>query len=90
METSVATFHSLRGEKSALILVKANPLQYNADPVYVPISGVEYFAKKKIGDMVQGDIFDIPAGYKLTPMVDPETGEVRKSNDGNELKVLSY
>jgi hypothetical protein len=87
---AVATFNSIRGEKSALILLKANPLEFSATPVYVPRAGVEYFAKKRIADLAKGDTFEIPDGYKLVDMVDTETGEVRMAKDGSPLKQLAY
>ncbi len=89
---ALATFHSLRGEKkqSALILVKKNPLQYSSDPAYVPLAGVEHFAGKKITDADKGLSFEIPDGYILEDIVDNETGEIRKANDGSHLKQLVY
>lgn len=76
-----ATFHSLRGEKSALILVRANQWVFQATPVYVPKSACE--------GMVEGQEFDIPDGFKLVTMVD-ENGEARKTTSGEELKTLAY
>lgn len=76
-----ATFHSLRGEKSALILVKANQFVFQAEPVYVPKAACE--------GMVKGQEFDIPDGYKVVTMVD-ENGEARKTTTGEELKTLAW
>lgn len=79
---ALATFHSLRGEKSALILVKANAFVFSATPAYVPRSAVE--------GMTEGQTFEIPDGYKLVDIVDAETGEVRTAKDGTTLKMLAY
>ena len=78
-----AKFHSFRGEKSALILVKANQFVFNASPVYVPKDSIPESIK-------EGDTFDIPDGYSLVPMVDPETGVVRTTKEGAELHILQY
>ena len=78
-----ATFHSLRGEKSALILVKPNAFVFSATPVYIPRTALP-------ADIKEGDIFDIPDGYKLVDLTDVETGEVRTAKDGSPLKVLAY
>ena len=80
---AVAKFHSLRGDKSALILVKANPLVFNQTPVYVPREALP-------ANIKEGDNFDIPDGYRIEAFVDPETGEVRTAKDGSELKILAY
>lgn len=77
-----ATFHSFRGEKSALVLIKANAFVFQATPVYVPADAVQ--------GMEKGDRFEIPDGYQLVPIVDIETGEVRTSKDGSTLYMLGY
>ena len=76
-----ATFHSLRGDKSALILIKANAFVFSATPVYVP--------KTAVSHLKEGDTFEIPDGFKVTDMVDSD-GEVRTTKDGEPLKVLVY
>tara|TARA_R110000868_G_scaffold209314_2_gene459006 strand:- start:787 stop:1032 length:246 start_codon:yes stop_codon:yes gene_type:complete len=80
---AIAKFHSLRGEKSALILVKANALVFGHSPVYIPRTGLPAGIK-------EGAEFDIPDGYTLVDIVDFETGEVRVTTDGTPLKQLSY
>ena len=85
-----AKFHSVRGEKSALIMVKANPLEFSSTPVYVPRSGVEALTNMKIEDIKQGHPFEIQEGYRIVELVDIETGEVRTAKDGSPLKTLSY
>ena len=77
-----AKFHSNRGEKSALILVKENAFVFSATPVYVPRSAVE--------GLKEGEEFDLPDGYKIVDMVDTETGEIRTASDGSPLKILAY
>lgn len=78
---ATATFHSFRGEKSALILVRVNQWVFQGTPVYVP--------KSACIDMVEGQEFEIPDGFKLVTMVD-ENGEVRKTTTGEELRTLAY
>ena len=78
-----ATFHSFRGEKSALILVKANAFVFSASPCYVPKAAIPE-------GIEEGATFDIPDGYTLVDMVDPESGEIRVAKDGSPLKVLAY
>lgn len=87
---ALATFHSLRGEKSALLMVKANALEFSATPVYVPRVGADHFAKKELTDADKGLSFEIPDGYKLVDIVDVETGETRTTKDGTPLKQLAY
>ena len=82
-----ATFHSFRGEKSALILLKENAFVFSATPVYVPKGAVIAL----LGETPEvGAELDVPDGYKLVDMVDPESGEVRTSESGATLKVLAY
>jgi hypothetical protein len=78
-----ATFHSLRGEKSALILVRPNAFVFSATPVYIPRVALP-------ADIKEGDTFDIPDGYKLVDLINIETGKVRTAKDGSPLKVLAY
>jgi len=85
-----ATFNSLRGEKSALIMVKANALQFGSSPAYVPREGASQFAGKKLTDKDKGLEFNIPDGFKLVDMIDGETGEVRTAGDGSPLKTLQW
>ena len=79
---ATAIFHSLRGEKSALLLIKENPFVFSATPVYVPRTAVK--------DFNPGDTIEVPGGYTIVDMVDTESGEVRTSSDGSALKVLQY
>lgn len=78
-----ATFHSLRGEKSALILVKPNAFVFSATPVYIPRTALPT-------GIAEGEVFDIPDGYTLVDLTDIETGEVKTAKDGSPLKVLVY
>ena len=80
---SKAKFHSFRGEKSALILVKANPFVFTSEPVYVPKESIP-------SDIKEGDTFEIPDGYTLQPFIDFDSGDVRTTKDGIPLKVLAY
>ena len=76
-----ATYHSDRGTKSALLLVKANKFVFVSTPVYVPREAVE--------GMELGATFEIPDGYKLIPLTD-EDGTPRKTKDGAVLNMLAY
>ena len=87
---AIAKFHSLRGEKSALLLVKVNPLELTSSPAYVSREGVTYFAKKEASELEKDDTFEIPDGFTLVPMVDTETGDARTAENGNVLMMLSY
>lgn len=79
---AIAKFHSNRGTKSALILVKANKYVFNWSCAYVPRASVE--------GMEAGTEFQIPDGYKLVPIVDTETGEIRVTKSGEQLNMLAY
>lgn len=79
---AVAKFHSFRGQKSALVLVKANKFQMVATPAYVPKEAVE--------GIKEGEEFTIPDGYRLAPMVDAETGEARTTESGAQLHTLVW
>ena len=79
---SQATYHSDRGEKSALLLIKANKFEFGFKPAYVP--------RDAVSEHEVGDTFSIPGGYKLVPFVDGETGEVRTTKNGEPLHVLSW
>lgn len=75
-------------------MVKSNPLEFGATPVYVPRDGVTHFSGKTIKDIKKGDTFEIPDGFTLVDIeqVDTETGEVTKvqTKDGAVLKKLQY
>ena len=78
-----AIFHSLRGEKSALLLIKENIFEFGAGtPVYVP--------RAAVSGLIEGAVIEIPSGYTIVDMVDTDTGEVRVAKDGSPLKVLKY
>jgi hypothetical protein len=80
---ATATFHSLRGEKSALILVRPNAFVFNSTPVYVPAGAIPAGTE-------EGAEITIPDGYTIVEMVDTETGEVRTAKDGSPLCILQY
>ena len=79
---AIAKFHSFRGEKSALILVKANAFVFNATAVYVPKDAIP-------AGVTEGASFEIPDGYTLAPMVDLD-GVVRTAKNGEPLHILTY
>ena len=76
------TFHSNRGEKSALVLLKPNAFQFASVPVYL--------ARKPFEGATAGQVFDIPEGYRIIDLVDIETGEARKTETGENLKTLVW
>lgn len=79
---ATAIFHSNRGEKSALILVKANAFVFQATPCYVPREAIPAGTE-------EGASISIPDGYSFVDMLD-EDGTVRTTNDGVALKMLHY
>ena len=87
---AIAKFHSLRGEKSALLLVKANLLEFGSKPVYAPRAGVAAISKKELTADTEPFEFEIPDGYTLVPIVDIETGEARTTESGEPLMQLQY
>ena len=74
-----ATYHSNRGEKSALLLIDIDPFTYGRTPVYVPRTAVEQY---EIGEEIE-----LPDHYKIRDMTD-ENGEVRTTQTGEPLKQL--
>ena len=80
---AIAKFHSFRGAKSALILVKANALVFNSTAVYVPKDAIP-------AGLAEGSTFEIPDGFRIEQFVDPITGEVRMTQSGEPLHVLAY
>jgi hypothetical protein len=78
---AIAKLHSLRGDKSALVLVKANKFQFSASCAYIPREAVEGIA--------EGEEFPIPDGYKLREMTS-EDGTVRTTKDGQPLHTLVW
>ena len=86
-------FHSLRGEKSALVLCKANPLAFSASPVYASRSGVEAMFGKPAADLTEGDEItydtNVYGDLNIVDMVDSDTGEVRTTKTGETLKTFA-
>ena len=78
-----AVFHSIRGEKSALISVKPNAFAMQSVFVYVPKVACPANAEK-------GTEFDIPDNYKVVDWRDTKTGDIRHSQSGEALKVLEW
>ena len=86
-------FHSLRGEKSALVLCKANPLAFSASPVYASRTGVEALFGKPIAEIKEGDSINydtnVYGDLNIVDMVDSDTGEVRQAKNGEALKTFA-
>ncbi len=98
MSKPIATFHSYRGEKSALIMVKANQFVFSGDPVYIPRTSlpsnlIEAVDALKEGEELKKDdplkVFNIPEGYSLTPLTN-EDGSIRTTTSGETLHKLNY
>lgn len=70
-------FHSLRGEKSALILVK-KPGVFSGTPVYV--------ARDLITGMQPGDVARLQMDYNAVPWI--VDGEARLAKNGEQLLIL--
>lgn len=79
---ALAKLHSLRGEKSALVMVRTNKFSFESKPAYVPRAAVE--------GMEVGEEFEIPDGFKLVEWTDYETGETRKTETGEPLHILAW
>ena len=75
---ATAIFHSNRGTKSALLLVKAN--------AYVP--------RESVANLSEGDTLEIPDGYSFVEMLNedgtPRTTEPDKDGNITTLKMLHY
>ncbi len=74
-----ASYHSNRGEKSALLLIDLDPFTFGLTPVYVPRTAV---ANHEVGDE-----FEMPDHYGLTPLTG-EDGEPRTTKTGETLMTL--
>ena len=70
-------FHSLRGEKSALILVK-KPGVFSGTPVYV--------ARDLVAGMNPGDVARLQMDYPAVPWI--VDGEPRLTKTGETLLIL--
>ena len=70
-------FHSLRGEKSALILVK-KPGVFSGTPVYV--------ARDLVTGMQPGDVARLQMDYTAIPWI--VDGEARTAKSGEPLLIL--
>ena len=83
---ATAIFHSNRGTKSALILVKANAFVFQARPCYVP--------RTAVANLSEGDTLEIPDGYSFVEMLNedgtPRTTEPDKDGNITTLKMLHY
>ena len=89
-----ARFHSLRGEKSALIAVKPNSFQLSNTFVYLDRSGVASACKKTQEELVDLNwdselIFDIPNDYRIVDLVGSD-GEPRTTKEGEVLRTLVW
>lgn len=78
-EGSPFIFHSLRGEKSALILIKKGKACFTGTPVYVPRTFVE--------GMKEGESGKLDTDYVLVPMVNADA-EPLKTSTGEQLYML--
>ena len=78
---ATAIFHSNRGTKSALLLVRPNAFVFQATPCYVP--------RTAVANLSEGDTIEIPDGFSLVDMLN-EDGTPRTTEDGIALKMLHY
>ena len=83
---ATAIFHSNRGTKSALLLVRANAFVFQATPCYVP--------REAVANLSEGDTLEIPDGYSFVEMLNedgtPRTTEPDKDGNITTLKMLHY
>ena len=78
---ATATFHSIKTEKSALILLRVSEFAFTATPVYVP--------KQACAGLKAGDTIIIPDGFKVVAMTN-EDGTPRTAENGAQLMMLQY
>lgn len=71
-------------------MIKTNALQFGATPVYVPAAAVSSLLDTPIDELEKGMQFEIDGGFELVDIVDSETGEVRQTKTGINLKQLEY
>jgi hypothetical protein len=96
MKKSPATFNKLsESGKSALIMLKANALEFGARPVYVPAASVAQLLDTPVDKLEKGMQFIIEGDYDFVDIVDSETGEIRttRPTDGSapvHLKQLQF
>ena len=91
MSTVTAKFNRFTTSgKSAVVLIKANAFQFNSSVVYLPAQAVLDALDCTADEAVKGMPFDIPSGFDMVDMVDSETGEVRQTKDGVNLKQLEW
>lgn len=75
-----ATYHSDRGDKSALLMVQTSEFSYEKSPVYIPRTAV---VGKEPGDEIE-----VPDNLDIVPFMDYETGEPRTTKTGETLMVF--
>lgn len=75
-----ATFHSLRGQSSALLMVHENEFLFSAVPVYCPRTAVQ--------GLVPGDTLTIPDNLRIVDFKDKD-GNPRTSTSGARLKTFA-
>lgn len=84
---ATAIFHSNRGTKSALLLVKNHALELRSTPCYVSRQGIP-------AGVQEGESFEIPDGFSLVPMRNedntPRTTEPDKDGNVSVLLELTY
>ena len=79
---ATAIYHSDRGTKSALILVKNHALELDSTPCYV--------SRDAVAHLSEGESFEIPDGFSLIPMLEEDNKTPRTTKDGAVLLKLSY
>ena len=83
---ATAIFHSNRGTKSALLLVRPNAFVFSATPCYVP--------RTAVANLSEGDTIEIPDGFSFVDMLNedgtPRTTEPDKNGNVATLKMLHY
>lgn len=79
---ALATYHSDRGESSALVMVKANKFEFSAKPAYIP--------REAVAGLNVGDTFELPDGFRFVEKIDYKTGEVQTTKEGVPLHILVW
>lgn len=88
-----AIFQSIRGEGSALCLVRANEFEFTGTPVYLPRQAVLKACNLSETDVVVGEKysheFELPDGGTFVPFNDRD-GNQRTASNGSGLLTMKW
>lgn len=85
------TFNKLSdSKKSALVLIKKHPLQFQSDLAYVPAEDFADMLGCKTEEMEKGMSINVKEEFSLVDMIDSETGKPRVSEKGFTFQTLKF